>query len=142
MTDVVLRDARPGDAASLAALIAELEFAVDPAGVEARIEALAEAGEPVIVAECDGAVVGLLDWHVMPTVHRPRPVGRIATMVVADGRRGAGIGTAMVREAERRMAARGCGVMEVTSNFKLPRAHAFYERYGLERSSVRFAKTL
>ena len=82
MTDVVIRDAQSGDAASLAALIAQLGFEVDQAGVEARTEALAEAGEPVIVAERDGAVVGLLDWHVMPTVHRPRPVGRIETMVV------------------------------------------------------------
>ena len=45
-------------------------------------------------------------------------------------------------EAEKRLAAKGCGLVEVTSNRKRLRAHAFYERLGYERTSYRFAKTL
>jgi GNAT superfamily N-acetyltransferase len=139
---VIVREARPGDAPRMAALIGQLEFTVDEAGVRDRLERLAELGEPVLLAEADGEVVGLLDWHVMTTIHRPRPVGRLVALVVAEGHRGAGIGRALVGEAERRMRARGCEKMEVTSNLRLAEAHRFYEGLGLERSSYRFAKDL
>jgi GNAT superfamily N-acetyltransferase len=139
---VIVREARPGDAPRMAALIGQLEFTVDEAGVRDRLERLAELGEPVLLAEADSEVVGLLDWHVMTTIHRPRPVGRLVALVVAEGHRGAGIGRALVGEAERRMRARGCEKMEVTSNLRLAEAHRFYEGLGLERSSYRFAKDL
>ncbi|MCL6684688.1 GNAT family N-acetyltransferase [Sphingomonas alba] len=126
----------------MVALIGELEFSVDAAGVAARLHSLAECGEPVLLAETGGEVVGLLDWHVMTTIHRPHPVGRLVALVVAKGHRGRGIGKALVAEAERRMRARGCEKMEVTSNMQLIRAHEFYEGLGLERSSFRFAKNL
>lgn len=139
---MIIREARAGDAARMVELIAQLEFKVDEAGVRKRAERLADRGEPVLLAEIDGHVSGLLDWHVMTTIHRPRPVGRIVALIVADGHRGGGIGRALVDEAERRMRERGCEKMEVTSNLRLDRAHAFYEGLGLERSSYRFAKDL
>ena len=126
----------------MAELIGQLEFSVDEAGVAERLATLAEQGEPVLLADAGGEVRGLLDWHVMPTIHRPRPVGRVVALVVADGQRGKGIGRALVKEAERRMRARGCEKMEVTSNLRLADAHRFYEGLGLERSSYRFAKDL
>lgn len=137
-----VRDARPEDAARLVELIGELGFTVEAAGVAERLALLAANGEPVIVVESEGALVGMLDWHVMPTIHRPRPVGRIVALVVGEGSRGRGVGTALVQEAEARMRERHCEKMEVTSNLRLGQAHAFYERYGLERSSFRFAKEL
>ena len=137
-----VRDARPEDAARLVELIGELGFTVEAAGVAERLALLAANGEPVIVVESKGALVGMLDWHVMPTIHRSRPVGRIVALVVSEGSRGRGVGTALVQEAEARMRERRCEKMEVTSNLRLAQAHAFYERYGLERSSFRFAKEL
>ena len=94
-----------------------------------------------LVAE-KGKVVGVLTTSMMAVLHRPRPVGRISMMVVAEAARGAGIGTALVAEAEARLKAAGCGLVEVTSNRKRLRAHAFYERLGYERTSYRFAKPL
>jgi len=139
---VIIREARPEDAARMVALIGELDFTVDETGVRERLKRLAEAGEPVLLAEDAGEVVGLLDWHVMTTIHRPRPVGRIVALVVADGWRGRGVGRALVEEAERRMRERGCEKMEVTSNVSLSDAHHFYEGLGLERTSYRFARDL
>ena len=142
MTGPIIREAREEDADDLVRLIGQLQFDVDRSGVIERLRALAEAREPVLVAETRDGLAGMLDWHVMTTVHRPRPVGRIVTLVVDQPRRGQGIGSALVSAAEARMRARGCEKMEVTSNLALGRAHAFYEGLGLERSSYRFAKDL
>jgi len=139
---VIIREATTADAERMVALIGELEFSVDADGVAERLRRLAECGEPVLLSETDGEVVGLIDWHVMTTIHRPRPVGRIVALIVAKGHRGQAIGQALVVEAEQRMRERGCEKMEVTSNLRLERAHQFYERIGFERSSYRFAKDL
>jgi len=62
--------------------------------------------------------------------------------VVAERARGEGLGARLVAAAEEMLKARGCGLVEVTSNRKRLRAHAFYERLGYERTSYRFAKAL
>jgi GNAT superfamily N-acetyltransferase len=139
---MIVREAETGDAGRMAELVAQLGFDVDALGVAERLARLEETGEPVLLADDDGEVVGLLDWHIMHTIHRPRPVGRIVALVVADGHRGKGVGKALVTEAEARIRARGCEKMEVTSNLRLLDAHGFYEALGLERSSYRFAKDL
>ena len=139
---MIVREATAADAEPMVALIGQLEFSVDVEGVTRRLLLLEDEGEPVLLAEAEGEVIGLLDWHVMTTIHRPRPVGRIVALVVAEGQRGQGTGSALVAEAERRMRERGCEKIEVTSNLRLARAHQFYEALGLGRSSYRFAKDL
>jgi GNAT superfamily N-acetyltransferase len=137
-----IREARAEDASDIVRLVAQLDYAIDEAGAEARRQRLAGRGEPLLVAEADGKIAGLLNWHVMETIHRPRPVGRIVTLVVDEPVRGTGVGRMLMAEAERRMRQAGCGLLEVTSNVRLADAHRFYERLGLERTSCRFAKTL
>jgi GNAT superfamily N-acetyltransferase len=138
---LVIREARPKDADSLAALIVALGYEVTAAEVRKRLGSLTRAGQPALVADRGGAI-GVLTTSVMQVIHRPHPVGRISMMVVAEAERGNGVGAALVAEAEARLKAAGCGMVEVTSNVKRLRAHAFYERLGYERTSQRFAKQL
>ena len=136
-----VREAMPRDAAALAGLIGELGYEVTEAEVRKRLAALRKGGEPPLVADRDG-IIGCLTWHVRIMLHRPRPVGRISMMVVTERARGAGVGGALIEAAEARFRELGCGLVEVTSNMKRMRAHAFYERRGYERTSYRFAKLI
>jgi GNAT superfamily N-acetyltransferase len=138
---LVIRDARPKDADALAALIVALGYQVTPAEVKKRLASLAKAGLPVLVAD-RGRLIGALSTAITQVLHRPRPVGRISMLVVAEGERGKGTGAVLVAEAEARLRAAGCGLIEVTSTAKRQRAHAFYERLGYERTSYRFGKQL
>jgi ribosomal protein S18 acetylase RimI-like enzyme len=136
-----VRPARPADAGAIAALVAGLGFEADPDAVTERLGLLKKARETPLVAE-QGEVIGVLAWHVTPVLHRPKPVGRITMMAVADADRGRGVGQALVEAACDRLRAKGCGLIEVTSNVDLSGAHGFYRRLGFERTSYRFAKAL
>ncbi|HEX9965818.1 MAG TPA: GNAT family N-acetyltransferase [Allosphingosinicella sp.] len=138
---LAVRPARPADAEAIAALVTDLGFETGGGDIAGRLAALKKAGEMPLVAE-QGAVVGVLSWHVTPVIHRPRPVGRITMMVVAQGERRRGVGRALVDAACERLSAKGCGLVEVTSNVDLSGAHGFYRRLGFERTSYRFAKDL
>ena len=137
----MIREAEPGDMAAIAALVRELGYDVTDADIGARLAAFGKAGHHVLVAD-RGDVIGVLTTGLMTVLHRPRPVGRISMMVVAEQVRGQGVGAALVAEAEARLRSAGCGMIEVTSNVRRQRAHAFYERLGYERTSHRFAKQL
>jgi ribosomal protein S18 acetylase RimI-like enzyme len=139
--EIRIRPAAPGDAPALAGLIVELGYPVTDAEVSARMRLLLAVGRTPLVAELDG-IVGLLTWSVMHVLHRPGPVGRISTLVVAGRVRGRGVGRALVAAAEAEVRAAGCDLIEVTSNMRRADAHAFYERLGYERTSFRFAKPM
>ena len=137
-----LRDAKPSDTARIVQLIGELEHDVDEASVRKNLGKLKKAGELPLVATLDKAVVGLIGRHIMFTVHRPKPVGRIQILVVTKEARGHDIGRMLVEAVEAWCRDRGCGLIEVTSNDRLAEAHAFYRHMGYERTSIRFFKKL
>jgi N-acetylglutamate synthase-like GNAT family acetyltransferase len=138
---LAIREARPKDAEAIAALVSTLGYDMAVADIRRRLVKLRKKDESALVAD-RGGVVGCLSWHVTPVLHRPRPVGRITMMVVAENVRGEGVGAALVEAAEARLRKRGCGLIEVTSNMKRMRAHDFYEGVGFERTAYRFAKTI
>lgn len=133
--------ARPADSEAIAALVTGLGFEATPGDIKKRLSALSRRQETPLVAE-QGGVIGVLAWHVTPVLHRPKPVGRITMMVVAEGERRRGAGRALIEAACKAMRAKGCGLIEVTSNVDLSGAHGFYRRLGFERTSYRFAKAL
>jgi PhnO protein len=139
MSEIRIRQATSSDSAALSRLIGQLSYRADEADVAERLAQMQVEGRPVLIAELNGRIAGCLSTSVMQVLHRPKPVGRISMMVVDEALRGQGIGKALVRAAERALADRGCGLIEVTSNLARTEAHGFYEKLGFERTSLRFA---
>ena len=137
-----LREAKPADAAQLVTLIEELGHPIDEKSVRKNLTKLKRVGELPLVATLGKQVVGLIGRHLMVTVHRTDPVGRIPLLIVAREARGQDIGRMLVEAVEQWCRERGCAIIEVTSNDRRADAHAFYRHMGYERTSIRFFKTL
>jgi len=137
-----IREARASDASVLTKLIVDLGHPITEHDIRRNLERLATMGLLPLVATAGGEVIGLCGLSEMVTIHRDAPVGRISILVVAEQHRSGGIGALLVAEAEKRLAARGCKMVEVTSNVRRERAHGFYEKLGYERTSFRFMKRL
>ena len=138
----MIREFQEGDAEHIRSLLSSLGFPTKCESLVRRARILSDRAEPVLVAARENIVIGVLNWHVMQTIHREAPVGRIATMIVDKSCRGQGIGRKLVEEACSRMRDAGCSLVEVTSNDRLADAHRFYAALGFERTSVRFAKAI
>ena len=137
-----LRDAKPEDAAEIVKLNRLLGADVDAKVVRRGLKALTRDDLTPLVATLDKKVVGVCAIFRMVTIHRDRPVGRISHLVVAEEARGQGIGRMLTECAEQHLKKLGCGMVEVTSNDRLAKAHAFYRHMGYERTSMRFMKKL
>ncbi len=138
--DVRIREASLSDAGECARLITMLGYPVDADAMAVRLAAFQSAGETVLVADDGATLLGLATQHVTPVLHRAGSVGRITCLVVDEQARGGGVGSALVAAVEERLLARGCVMIEVTSNKSRRPAHAFYEHRGYEATSFRFAK--
>jgi GNAT superfamily N-acetyltransferase len=142
VSSVAIREAHSSDAPILTKLIVDLGHSITEAEVRCNLERLATMRLLPLVAIADEKAIGLCGFSEMIAIHRDAPVGRISILVVDKAHRGGGIGAVLVVEAEKRLAARGCKILEVTSNQRRERAHGFYQKLGYERTSFRFMKRL
>ena len=142
MIEFSIRKIADWDASDMAALFGSIGFDTPIETFPQRLARSRSFGDAALVAEENGQVIGCVGLSIMHPPHRDKPVGRITVLVVAEGRRGCGIGSALVERATQHLADAGCTIVEVTSRFELERAHAFYERIGFKKTSVRLALEL
>lgn len=140
---LTIRAATEADSADIADLLGQLGYPAGPeaiAGRQARMTA--EPDQTVLVAAEDERVVGLATVIVRHLITHDAPFARLAALVVAEDRRGRGIGRALAAAAEDIALSAGCSVIEVTSGDHRPGAHAFYRGLGYEERPRRFLKQL
>jgi GNAT superfamily N-acetyltransferase len=140
---VIIRPVRLADAAGLTELMAQLGYPSDAAEMEQRLPPiLGDDSYATLVAEVDGAVVGLIGLRVGRDYVRSGWYSQLLVLAVDEKARRGGIGRQLVEAAEAWARARGADVMVLHSGRQRTGAHAFYERVGYEATGVRFKKTL
>ena len=137
-----IRRALAEDVGALARLLTPLGYPLEEGDVRAVWPAFDSGDSWALVIEEDGRLVGAVTLHLTVVLHRPKPVGRITSLIVDETARGRGFGRALMRAAEESLAAAGCGLVEVTSHRRRTEAHRFYRHLGYEETSRRFMKVL
>lgn len=91
----------------------------------------------------DGAVVGWIHGRAVFLLEAD-PMAEIWGLVVGDGRRGRGIGVALLEAVERWAVGRGLDTIQARSNVIRERAHRYYLREGFEivKTSYTLSKSL
>jgi ribosomal protein S18 acetylase RimI-like enzyme len=127
---VRIRDAHGADLAAIHRLIGQLADMPDEAEFRTRFERTMSApGHRVIVAEIDGGIVGVLHVFERPALEKPCEAV-IQALVVDGSRRSAGVGEALMREAEAWAERRQLASTALYTRIDRDRARAFYERIG------------
>ncbi len=143
-----VRSAERGEAAALAGLIARgAAPGAEPAppGTPEVLEAaladvLAGLGD-VLVAECDGELVGMCQLIVFRHLqHGGGLCAEIESMHVHPDHRGRGIGARLLDAAVGRAAELGCYRVQLTSDRSRVDAHRFYARHGFEPTHLGFKR--
>jgi len=140
---VTIREATVHDAAAVAALLGELDYASSPAQAVERLERIAaDPSTWVIVAEVDSELAGLGALHVQNLVERDEPGCEVAGLVVAQPFRRGGIGELLMQALEDEARRRGGKFIALNTAHRRADAHAFYEALGYEHTGRRYAKEL
>ena len=138
--DSHIRRAVKADAAELARLLTRLGYPLSEEDVKAVWSEWEAEGNFALVVEEGYSLLGAVTLHRTFVLHRPKPIGRITSLVVDPAVRGRGLGRALTLAAEQAMIEAGCGLLEVTSHKRRDEAHAFYKHMDYEETSYRFMK--
>jgi GNAT superfamily N-acetyltransferase len=145
MSDPRFRRARHEDVPAIVRLLADdpLGAARETAGAGELPEAYWRAFEAIdadarlllVVAELDGRVVGTLQLSFIPSLtYRGGERAQIEAVRIEVGSRARGHGRAMVLWAIEQARARGCRLIQLTTDQRRPDALRFYESLGFRAS--------
>lgn len=138
----LLRPARPGDTPALVGLIRELAaferlehlVRVTPEQLATHLFGARPAAEAV-VAEAAGRLVGMLQMTYIPGLSRGGSWRALVEAVrIASTQRGQGAGRLLMQHAIARARARGCRLIQLTTDKQRQDAHRFYARLGFVAS--------
>jgi glucosamine-phosphate N-acetyltransferase len=119
----------------------------DDIGERASLEtvfgaSLSAASDVCLCAQLDGRVEGFCSMTVKNSLWRSGRVGYVDNLVVSEGSRRLGVGTALLERAAMVGRGRGCSYLELDSGFHRAGAHSFYESQGFDRFGFMFGKVI
>lgn len=95
------------------------------------------------VAEEDGSIVGCLQLTFLPGLSRLGAWrAQVESVRIASAARGTGLGRRMMDWAAETAKARGCTLLQLTTDKTRSDAHRFYEGLGYEATHIGYKRTL
>jgi GNAT superfamily N-acetyltransferase len=146
MTGTVIRRATAADVAPIVAMIADDQLGATRESLDDLTPYLAAFeqidGDPnqlLMVADRNNEVIGTLQLTIIPGLsRRGSSRGLIEAVRVAAPARGSGLGTQLIRWAIEESRARGCTLVQLTSDKTRTNAHRFYTNLGFTNSHEGF----
>jgi len=152
MADLTIRPARRADLPSIIALLAADDLGrgrerpaepLDPRYEAAFAAIEADPNHSQVVVERDGQLIGCLQLSFIPGVSRFGGWrGQIEGVRVAADQRNAGVGRTMIVWAVDQCRARGCDLVQLTTDARRVDAQRFYGSLGFVASHVGMKLTL
>jgi ribosomal protein S18 acetylase RimI-like enzyme len=146
---MIVREATASDVEAVVALLADdvlgqaREAPGDPAYARAFAAMAAQAGNVLLVAEEQGALVGCLQLTLIPGLSRRGMTrAQIEGVRVAAAARGRRVGERLVEAALARAREAGCGLAQLTTDLQRGDARRFYERLGFEATHLGMKRPL
>jgi GNAT superfamily N-acetyltransferase len=140
---VTVRAARLDDARAIAPLLATLGYPASEAAVRERLPRLLDRDDAgVLVAELDGAVIGLAAHQLVDLLYREQPQCRITALVVDPAYRRRGTASALVLAVDAHAREHGCFRLELTTRTDREDAHRFYTSLGFAARSHRLVRPM
>ncbi len=146
MANVTFRRAQATDLPAIIALLADdvlgqqredASSPPNPKYVEALQAIDADPNQLQAVATLGGEVIGTLQLTFIPGLARKGAWrGQIEGVRIAAAHRGSGLGQQMFEWAITQCRAKGCNLVQLTTDKERPDAHRFYERLGFIGSHI------
>jgi (aminoalkyl)phosphonate N-acetyltransferase len=138
--DLEIREVQPKDEEKVRLLLDELEQRIaDPSIFHMIFKEYLQRTEAVfLVAKVDRKVIGFISCLGQRLLHHEGWVYEIQELIVTETFQGKKIGQALIEEVRRRLEPRGIKSIEVCSNKRRKKAHAFYQAVGFANSHEKF----
>ncbi|UGY15362.1 GNAT family N-acetyltransferase [Bradyrhizobium septentrionale] len=146
MTSIGFRQAQAADLPAIIALLAndvlgqqreDKSSPPNPKYVDAFDAIVADPNQLLVVATADDEVIGTLQLTFIPGMARLGAWrGQIEAVRIAETHRNSGVGQQMFEWAIAQCRARGCNLVQLTTDKARPDAHRFYERLGFTGSHI------
>ena len=138
-----IRNASIADAATLTALLQQLDYVGTENFIEQRInQLLHHPDQQLLVYELYGVVVACMSIHFVPQLALPGDFAIISYFAVDESARSKGIGKLMEAHCTHLAKQKNCNRIQVHCHIRREAAHRFYERQGYEESRKYFIKKL
>ena len=144
VSTITFRKATLDDLGAIVAMLADDELGrgreiVETPPADCYVQAFkaidADPNQNLIVATENGAIVGTMQLTFLPGISRKGQWrGQIEAVRIASSHRGEGLGRRMMEWAIEQCRARGCGLVQLTSDKSRRDAHRFYDNLGFVAS--------
>ncbi len=134
-----IREASIEDAGVVVSLIQDLAGSWDetsPITSQVVVAYLSAPGSLALLAEEEGQAVGLLSYSIRPNLYHAAPSCLIEELVVREGARGRGVGSALLQAVLERARAAGCVEISISAMRDNVRAIELYKRLGFTDDAV------